>query len=243
MIRACAAFDLAVTGLLALPFTARAFVDALYALEAALFGAAPGAPALPAVAWLFVNLAGALGVLWALVRLARPEPWLARADAVARCGVAALIAGYVAGGAVPRVLLAFVATELLGAAAQASSLARPNAHAPELSAAEPAGSPSLATCPDCGGALAPAWKFRVRAPTCRRCGGVWLAADTTRAGGSGIEGFRSFPESGVATCPQCGGETLERGQIGIAHARGCRACGGTFRPGPAYQHPRGVVGA
>jgi hypothetical protein len=129
VIRAWAAFDLVVTGLLALPFTARVCVHALYALEAALFGAAPAVPALPAVAWLFVSLAGALGVLWALVRLARPEPWLGRADAIARCGVAALIAGYVAGGAVPRALLAFVATELLGAAAQAISLARPSAHA------------------------------------------------------------------------------------------------------------------
>jgi hypothetical protein len=119
VIRAWAGFDLLVTGLLALPPTARAFVEALYALEAALFGGAAAAPELPAVAWLFVNLAGALGVLWAGVRLARPEPWLGRADALARCAVAALIAGYVAVGTVPRALLAFVATELLGAVAQA----------------------------------------------------------------------------------------------------------------------------
>jgi hypothetical protein len=113
VIRACAAFDLLVTGLLALPHVARAFVGALYALDGA--GAAPE---LPGVAWFFVNLAGVLGVLWALVRLLRPEPWLARADAIGRCGVAALIAGYLAAGEVPRVMLAFVATELLGAAAQ-----------------------------------------------------------------------------------------------------------------------------
>ena len=241
MIRAWAALDLLVTGLLALPFTARAFVRALYGLEGALFDAAPQAPALPALGWLFVNLAGTLGVLWAAVRLARPEPWLARADAVARCGVAALLASYVATGGVPRVLLAFVATELLGAAAQVGSLLR-SAKAGDLAGDAPAVRPPLGPCPDCGGDFAQAWKFRVRAPACRRCAGVWLAADTLRAGGSGIEGFRSFPESGVATCPQCGGETLERGQIGVAHARGCRRCGGTFRPGPTHQHPRVVVG-
>lgn len=113
VIRACAAFDLLVTGLLALPLASRAFVAALYALDGA--GAAPE---LPGIAWFFVNLAGGLGVLWALVRLLRPEPWLARADAIGRCGVAALIAGYLAAGQLPRVMLAFVATELIGAAAQ-----------------------------------------------------------------------------------------------------------------------------
>jgi hypothetical protein len=113
VIRACAGFDLVVTGLLALPFTAPSFVSALYAIS----GAGP-APELPGIAWFFVNLAGALGVLWALVRLARPEPWLARADALGRCAVALLIAGYLAAGAVPGAMLAFVATELLGAAAQ-----------------------------------------------------------------------------------------------------------------------------
>jgi hypothetical protein len=114
VIRACAGFDLVVTGLLALPFTAPAFVGTLYALDGQ-----SSTPALPAIAWFFTNLAGALGVLWALVRLSRPEPWLARADALARCAVAALIGGYLLAGEVPALLGAFVATELLGAAAQA----------------------------------------------------------------------------------------------------------------------------
>jgi len=119
VIRACAGFDLVVTGLLALPFTAHVFVSALYALS----GASP-APELPGIAWFFVNLAGALGVLWALVRIARPEPWLARADALGRCAVAALIAGYLVAGALPALMAAFVASELLGAAAQAWVLGR-----------------------------------------------------------------------------------------------------------------------
>jgi len=119
VIRACAGFDLVVTGLLALPFTARVFVGALYALSGA-----HSAPELPGIAWFFVNLAGALGVLWALVRIARPEPWLARADALGRCAVATLIAGYLVAGALPALMAAFVASELLGAAAQAWVLGR-----------------------------------------------------------------------------------------------------------------------
>jgi hypothetical protein len=118
VIRTCAGFDLAVTSLLALPVTARALLGAVYAASGA------PAPELPGVAWFFVNLAGALGALWALVRLARPEPWLSRADALGRCAVAALIGGHLAAGALPVAMLAFVATELLGAAAQAFVLRR-----------------------------------------------------------------------------------------------------------------------
>jgi hypothetical protein len=117
VIRVCAAFDLCVTGLLALPIGARVFVEALYALEPALGGAAL-TPALPPLAWLFANLAGVLGVLWAGVRLARPAAWLARADAAGRCAVAALILLYLAPGDAPRGLAVFIVTELAGAAAQ-----------------------------------------------------------------------------------------------------------------------------
>lgn len=119
VIRACAGFDLIVTGLLALPPSARVFVSALYALDGA-----RAVPELPGIAWFFVNLAGMLGVLWALARLLRPDAWLARADALGRCAVATLIAGYLAAGALPGVMLAFVASELLGAAAQAWAIRR-----------------------------------------------------------------------------------------------------------------------
>jgi hypothetical protein len=117
VIRLCAGLDLAVTGAFALPATAPAFVRALYAADRAL-GGASAAPELGALGLFFANLAGMLGVLWALVRIARPERWLARADALARCAVAALIAWGAARGALPAVMWAFVATELGGAAAQ-----------------------------------------------------------------------------------------------------------------------------
>jgi hypothetical protein len=118
VIRTCAAFDLFVTGLLALPITARLFVSMLYTLERALGGNGQ-APELPPIAWFFTNLAGALGVLWALVRIARPERWLARADALGRVAVGGLIARYLLAGEVPSLMWAFVATEWAGAAAQA----------------------------------------------------------------------------------------------------------------------------
>lgn len=117
VIRACAAFDLVVTGLFALPFSARVFVATLYALDRAL-GGNLATPQLSELGAFFTNLAGILGVLWALVRLARPERFLARADALARCAVAALIVWYLATESLPEVMWMFVATELGGAAAQ-----------------------------------------------------------------------------------------------------------------------------
>jgi hypothetical protein len=117
-IRLIAGFDLVVTGLFALPFTAPVFVDTLFALDRAL-GGPFATPSLGALGWFFANLAGVIGVLWALVRLLRPEAWLARADALGRCAVAALIGWNLALEQLPALMWAFVATELLGAAAQA----------------------------------------------------------------------------------------------------------------------------
>jgi hypothetical protein len=96
-------------------------VDALMQIDAAL-GLATPAVSLPALALFFANLAGALGVLWALVRLAWPWRQLVRADAIGRCAVAALIGWSIRRGGVTPVLWAFVATELVGAIAQAWAL-------------------------------------------------------------------------------------------------------------------------
>jgi len=121
--RAAAAFDLVVTAALAIPGLDRRFVDLLNAIDAALgFGTAP--IELPPFGFFLANLAGALGVLWALVRLARPEPYLVRADAIGRCFVAFLIVHAVGVRGVTPMLLAFAATELLGAVAQLWALAR-----------------------------------------------------------------------------------------------------------------------
>jgi hypothetical protein len=115
-VRGAAAFDLLVTACLALPVTAGWFVDALVWLDGRATGSAQ-APAFDPLAWFFVHLAGVLGVLWAWVRLRWPQRSFAVADVLGRVAVAGLLGLALAGGA-PRLLLAFVATELAGAVAQ-----------------------------------------------------------------------------------------------------------------------------
>jgi len=114
VVRGCAAFDLAVTGCLAVPPLARGLFATL----------APAMPDPGGFAWLFVHLTGVLGVLWAVVRLARPTRWLGWADAAGRAWVGALILWSVVAGDVPRVLLLFVATEWGGTLAQVAALRR-----------------------------------------------------------------------------------------------------------------------
>jgi hypothetical protein len=116
--RAVACFDLAATGLLAVPGVELRFFDLLFAIDAMLGWATPR-ESLGPLALFLANLAGALGVLWALVRIAWPQRRLVASDAAARCGVGALITyAVLARGATP-VLFAFVATELVGAAIEA----------------------------------------------------------------------------------------------------------------------------
>lgn len=117
IVRACACFDLGVTACLAVPPLARIFVDALFLGDAAL---RPGSLRLEfqPLHWLFVNLTGALGVLWALARLRTPTPELALLDVGGRLAVAALILHATGAAGVPALLHAFVATELVGAGLQ-----------------------------------------------------------------------------------------------------------------------------
>ena len=123
VIRGCAIFDLALTGLLALPPAASAFIDVLYLLEGWLGGASV-APTFAPVQWMFVHLAGALGVLWASARLLAPTRLLGLADAAGRAWVGGLILWHVVANGAPVVLLAFVLTEWLGAALQGFVLRR-----------------------------------------------------------------------------------------------------------------------
>ena len=125
VIRGCAAFDVVVTGLLALPPTASLFVEVLYYVNGWLGGdAAP--PPFVAVQWMFVHIAGALGVLWAVARIVEPTRFLGLTDAVGRVCVGGLILWHVLAGGAPMVLLAFALTEWLGAAAQWLVLAKRN---------------------------------------------------------------------------------------------------------------------
>jgi len=117
VIRGCAVFDLVVTGLLAVPPAASVFIEVLYHVNGWLGGdAAP--PPFVAVQWMFVHLAGTLGVLWAVARIVEPTRFLGRADAIGRACVGGLILWHVVVGGAPVVLLAFVLTEWLGTAVQ-----------------------------------------------------------------------------------------------------------------------------
>jgi ribosomal protein S18 acetylase RimI-like enzyme len=116
-VRIFAAFDLVVTGCLAVPPFARALIGLLFAGDAA-FDLGSLRVEFHPLHWLFVNLAGVLGVLWAVARLRTPTRELALLDVVGRLAVAAVILHATsAEGMTPR-LHAFVASELIGAAAQ-----------------------------------------------------------------------------------------------------------------------------
>jgi hypothetical protein len=117
IVRALASFDFLVTALLAFPVSARGFLDVLFHLNG-YFGGASTPPAFDGIHWLFVNLAGVLGVLWAAVRIATPSRLLAGLDAGGRVWVSLLILWYVLVGGAPGLLLLFAGTELGGAFAE-----------------------------------------------------------------------------------------------------------------------------
>ena len=117
VVRAFALFDLAVTGLLAVPWVG----DAVLALMVTWFGL-DGSPGdllpLPVLTSVFLNLAGILGVLWNGRRFLEPTPDLVRWDMWGRMAVAALFVVMLVGRDAPSVLWLFVATELAGAVAE-----------------------------------------------------------------------------------------------------------------------------
>ena len=114
--RAWAGFDLLVTGIMALPPTGRWLVDLIHRL------AGEEVPLPDPTRLFFVCLAGALGVIWALVRLRAPTRDLMLVDVVGRTWVAALIFWFVAVQDLPRSTLLFVASELGGALHQGFAL-------------------------------------------------------------------------------------------------------------------------
>jgi hypothetical protein len=117
IVRLFAGFDLAVTGCLAIPPFAQAFLRLLFAGDAALDLGSLRVEFHP-LHWLFVHLAGVLGVLWAVARLRTPTPELALLDVVGRLAVAAVILHATRAEGMTPLLHVFVASELLGAAAQ-----------------------------------------------------------------------------------------------------------------------------
>ena len=89
-IRRWALLDLIVTGAFALPPLLPLFLAVVYALNGAL-GGADTPPTLAPLHAFFMCLAGALGVLWAVVRIRTPTPTLASrptesGSCIPRCG-------------------------------------------------------------------------------------------------------------------------------------------------------------
>lgn len=121
IIRGFAWVDLAVTLPFAIPFVADWAIVLIYRLDTAL-GFGSTLPGFDSLHLMFVNVMGALGVVWAAARLGTPTEALARLDALGRVFVAALILHAITWGASP-LLWTFIAIELAGAAAQ---LRRPN---------------------------------------------------------------------------------------------------------------------
>lgn len=126
--RPWAVLDLVVTGILAVQPLAQVFLAVLYGLDASLGGDAR-APGFETIHWIFVSLAGVLGVLWALARIVEPTRFLITCDTVGRCVVGALFlySLVIPDDPAPRPLWLFVATELLGAAHQGLALIRSRA--------------------------------------------------------------------------------------------------------------------
>lgn len=115
-VRAFALSDVAVTGLLALPWIA----DRFLALLLTSFGldGSPGDLSFEPLMMVFVNLAGILGVLWNGRRYVAPTVDLVRWDMWGRLAVAALLVFHVVTNDLPSVMLLFVVSELAGALAE-----------------------------------------------------------------------------------------------------------------------------
>lgn len=113
IIRFWAAIDLCITGILAMPFTAKLFVTVVYSLNE-LVGGTGIAPHFDAIHWLFICFTGGMGVLWAVVRLRQPSVFNSKADAVARAWMTLLLLYFVFVADAPIILLLFVATEAIG---------------------------------------------------------------------------------------------------------------------------------
>ncbi len=123
-VRLFAWIDLPIVTVMAIPGLSHALVGLIDAIDA-LLGPGHGVGAWSPMAYLFLNVAGVLGVLWALIRLTQPgNLTLVRLDAWGRLAVTALVVGYVATGAVTPVLLVFLVSELVGAAFEFRALAR-----------------------------------------------------------------------------------------------------------------------
>ncbi len=116
-VRFWAIIDSSVSYSLALPPLAERFIALLYHINGQLGGDAAMPPFSP-MALFFVSLSGSLVAIWCIARYMKPTGLFALIDGWGRVWVSVLIVWFVAVEHAPRVLLIFIATEMLGAVAQ-----------------------------------------------------------------------------------------------------------------------------
>jgi hypothetical protein len=116
IVRAGAIYDLIVTAPFTTPWTLALALSTMGWAQAAL-GLSGEVPAYSTGVALFANLMGSLVLVWSSIRILWPEPWLGRADALAR-GLFSLWMIYaLVRGATP-VIGSFLAFELIWMTAQ-----------------------------------------------------------------------------------------------------------------------------
>jgi hypothetical protein len=123
--RTLACIDLPIVTAMSLPPTAGWLVALIQGTDG-LLGLGTPVLAFPPMAWLFLHVGGILGVMWAVLRLARPDDvlitWI---DAGGRLASAALIVYCVAFTGATPVLLIFLTSEVGGAVVEFRALPRP----------------------------------------------------------------------------------------------------------------------
>ncbi len=102
---------------LALPPLAEHFISMLYNIDGKL-GGSTNAAAFTPMQMFFVSLSGSLISIWCIAPYVKPIALFALIDGWGRVWISLLIVWFVAVEGAPRVLLLFVATEMLGAASQ-----------------------------------------------------------------------------------------------------------------------------
>lgn len=130
--RRWAGLDLALTSLLVFPLTAHPFIDFLHTVSG------EAAPAFAPIHSFLTSLAGLLGVVWALGRIASPVPSLVRLDVAGRIAVGLFVLMYVFDRGAPITLLLITVTEFAGALQQFRALRARAAAAPAQTTADPA---------------------------------------------------------------------------------------------------------
>ncbi|MDP9142168.1 MAG: hypothetical protein M3O62_15445 [Pseudomonadota bacterium] len=114
-IRIVATFDLLATAPMAVPVIGGYYAAWLFT-NLGLSGSPMSLMPIPAMASVFIALAGVLAVLWNGCRARHPQLLpLTQFDLGGRCAVAALLVYFLLVAGVPAVLWLFVATELIGA--------------------------------------------------------------------------------------------------------------------------------